>query len=281
MSVNKAAKISLFINIFLFLIKAFAGFISNSIAVISDAVNSLTDIISSTAIIYSVKVSQKQPDEDHQFGHNAAQPLAVFLIAMFTALVGFGLIKESIDRISTPHKTNIDLIVFIILGITIIIKIILSRYQLSVGKKFKSPAIRASSIDSLSDVLATSVSLVGIIFVQIGLKYFDGIAGIIVALIIIRTGYLLTKENIDYLMGRSADRKVILDIANAAMKINGVKGFNDIRSHYVGNKFHVEIHIEVDKNMSTEMSHNVGKDVENAILNLEDIQKVFVHIDPV
>ncbi len=281
MSVNKAAKISLFINIFLFLIKAFAGFISNSIAVISDAVNSLTDIISSTAIIYSVKVSQKQPDEDHQFGHNAAQPLAVFLIAMFTALVGFGLIKESIDRISTPHKTNIDLIVFIILGVTIIIKIILSRYQLSVGKKFKSPAIRASSIDSLSDVLATSVSLVGIIFVQIGLKYFDGIAGIIVALIIIRTGYLLTKENIDYLMGRSADRKVILDIANAAMKINGVKGFNDIRSYYVGNKFHVEIHIEVDKNMSTEMSHNVGKDVENAILNLEDIQKVFVHIDPV
>ncbi|HED07244.1 MAG TPA: cation transporter [Ignavibacteria bacterium] len=281
MSVNKAAKISLFINIFLFLIKAFAGFISNSIAVISDAVNSLTDIISSTAIIYSVKVSQKQPDEDHQFGHNAAQPLAVFLIAMFTALVGFGLIKESIDRISAPHKTNIDLIVFIILGITIIIKIILSRYQLSVGKKFKSPAIRASSIDSLSDVLATSVSLVGIIFVQIGLKYFDGIAGIIVALIIIRTGYLLTKENIDYLMGRSADRKVILDIANAAMKIKGVKGFNDIRSYYVGNKFHVEIHIEVDKNMSTEMSHNVGKDVENAILNLEDIQKVFVHIDPV
>lgn len=281
MSVNKAAKISLFINIFLFLIKAFAGFISNSIAVISDAVNSLTDIISSTAIIYSVKVSQKQPDEDHQFGHNAAQPLAVFLIAMFTALVGFGLIKESIDRISTPHKTNIDLIVFIILGLTIIIKIILSRYQLSIGKKFKSPAIRASSIDSLSDVLATSVSLVGIIFVQIGLKYFDGIAGIIVALIIIRTGYLLTKENIDYLMGRSADRKVILDIANTAMKIKGVKGFNDIRSYYVGNKFHVEIHIEVDKNMSTEMSHNVGKDVENAILNLEDIQKVFVHIDPV
>ncbi len=281
MSVKKAAKISLFFNIFLFLIKAFAGFISNSIAVISDAVNSLTDIISSSAVIYSVKVSQKQPDEDHQFGHNAAQPLAVFLIAMFTALVGFGLIKESIDRISTPRKTDIDLIVFIILGLTIIIKIILSRYQISVGKKFNSPAIRASSIDSLNDVLATSISLVGIIFVQIGLKYFDGIAGIIVALIIIRTGYLLTKENIDYLMGRSADRKVILDIANAAMKIEGVKGFNDIRSHYVGNKFHVEIHIEVDKSMSTGMSHDVGVNVRNAILHLEDIQKVFVHIDPV
>jgi len=281
MSVKKAAKISLFFNIFLFLIKAFAGFISNSIAVISDAVNSLTDIISSSAVIYSVKVSQKQPDEDHQFGHNAAQPLAVFLIAMFTALVGFGLIKESIDRISTPRKTDIDLIVFLILGLTIIIKIILSRYQISVGKKFNSPAIRASSIDSLNDVLATSISLAGIIFVQIGLKYFDGIAGIIVALIIIRTGYLLTKENIDYLMGRSADRKVILDIANAAMKIEGVKGFNDIRSHYVGNKFHVEIHIEVDKSMSTGMSHDVGVNVRNAILHLEDIQKVFVHIDPV
>ena len=281
MSVNKAAKISLIINIFLFLIKAFAGFISNSIAVISDAINSLTDIISSSAIIFSVKVSEKQPDEDHQFGHNAAQPLAVFLIAMFTAVVGFNLIKESINRITTPEETNINLLVFSILIITIVIKIVLSRYQTAVGKKFKSPAIKASSIDSLNDVLATSVSLIGIICVQLGLKYFDGIAGIIIAIIILRTGYLLTMENIDYLMGKSADRKLILDIANAAMKIEGVKGFNELRSHYVGNKFHVEIHIEVDKSMSTELSHDVGVNVRSAILELEEIQKVFVHIDPV
>ena len=281
MPVNKAAKISLFINVFLFLIKAFAGFISNSIAVISDAVNSLTDIISSSAIIYSVKISQKQPDEEHQFGHNAAQPLAVFLIAMFTALVGFNLIKESIHRIVTPEKTDINILVFSILIVTIIIKIILSRYQLSIGKKFNSPAIKASSIDSLNDVFATTVSLIGIICVKFGLKYFDGIAGIIIALIIFRTGYMLTKENIDYLMGKSADRKLILDIASSAMKIEGVKGFNELRSYYVGNKFHVEIHIEVDKSMSTEMSHDVGVNVRNAILNLEEIQKVFVHIDPV
>lgn len=279
---KRAANLSLAANIFLFIIKTIAGVLSNSIAVISDAINSLTDVVSSAAIMYSVKVSLKKPDDDHQFGHNAAQPIAVFLIALFTAIVAINLIQASIGRIISPHEShNINAVVYAILIVTISVKLILSRYQSRVGKTYRSPGLKASAIDSLNDVLASSLSIVGVIGVQVGLPYIDGIAGILISFFILKSGYEIAKENIDYLMGKAADDQLILEIANRAMNIEGVVGMNDLRSHYVGNKFHIEIHVEVDKHMTTEHSHDVGKEVQQAIESIEEIQKAFVHIDPV
>ncbi|MDR3627385.1 MAG: cation diffusion facilitator family transporter [Ignavibacteriaceae bacterium] len=280
-TLKRAANLTLAANIFLFVIKAAAGIISNSIAVISDALNSLTDIISSLAIMYSVRVSLKKPDEDHQFGHNAAQPLSVFLIALFTAMLSINLIEESVKRIITPSHVNVIPPVYIILTVTIITKLILNRYQTAVSKTHKSPAIKATAIDSRNDVLTSSLSILGILGVQLGLRYLDGIAGILIALFIFQSAYQMTKENIDYLMGKSADENLILEIANAALKVEGVRGLNELKSHYVGNKFHVEIHIDVDKNLSTEVSHDIGEKVQIAVSNLSDINQVFVHIDPV
>ncbi len=278
---NKAANLSLLANIFLFLIKAAVGLISNSIAVISDAINSLTDIVSSAAITYSVRVSLKKPDADHQFGHHAAQPLAVFIIALFAGIVGIEIIKESIQRIISPQPVNVSLAVYLVLAATIIIKIILSRYQSRIGKVFKSPGLKASAIDSLNDVLASSISLLAVACVELGFPYVDGIAGILIAMFIFKSGYEIAKENIDYLMGKSAGDELILEIANRAHNIDGVKGINELKSHYVGHKFHIEIHIDVDKNTSTKDSHDIGVLVRNQILSLPDINKVYVHIDPV
>ena len=231
--------------------------------------------------MFSVRVSLMRPDDDHQFGHNAAQPLSVFLIALFTAMLSINLIEESIKRIITPHSINITLPVYIILIITIITKLILNRYQTEVGKAYKSPAIKATAIDSRNDVLTSSLSLIGILGVHFGFRYLDGIAGILIALFIFHSAYLMAKENIDYLMGKSANESLILEIANVALKVEGVLGLNELKSHCVGNKFHIEIHIDVDKNSSTKVSHDIGKKVQSAISNLSEINQVFVHIDPV
>jgi cation diffusion facilitator family transporter len=278
---KRAAGLSLLVNCFLFLIKAAAGFASNSIAIISDAINSLTDIVSSIAILYSIKVSLKKPDDEHQFGHHAAQPIAVFVIALFSGVVGIEVIKESISRISTPGEISITLPVYIIIISTIFIKFFLTRFQSKIGKDFKSPGLKASAVDSLNDVLASSLSLIGVVGVQLGFPYVDGAAGILIAFFIFKSGYEIAKENIDYLMGKSAGDDLLLEIANTALKINGVKGINELRSHHVGNKFHVEIHIDVDKKVSTEASHDIAVKVQRAVLNLPDINKVFVHIDPI
>lgn len=278
---RRATYLSLIVNIFLFCIKIVVGIISNSIAVISDAINSLTDTVSSAVIMYSVRVSLKKPDEEHQFGHNAAQPIAVFLIALFTGIIGINVIEESIGRIISPTKIHVNSAVYIVLGITVVLKIILTRYQSRVGKIYKSPALKASAVDSLNDVLASFLSIIAIFIVELGFPYVDGIAGILIAFFILKSGYEIAKENLDYLMGRSAGENLIIQIVKRAMSVDGVKGMNDLRSHYVGNKFHIEIHIEVDKNISTELSHQIGNKVKYSILEVEEIQQVFVHIDPV
>lgn len=278
---KRATYLSLIVNIFLFAIKIVVGVISNSIAVISDAINSLTDIVSSAVIMYSVKVSLKKPDEEHQFGHNAAQPIAVFLIALFTGVVGINVVEESIKRIISPDEIYVNSAVYIVLAITVVVKIVLTRYQSSVGKTYKSPALKASAIDSLNDVLASSLSIIAVFIVELGFPYVDGIAGILIAFFIFKSGYEIAKENLDYLMGRSAGKQLILEIANRAMAVKGVVGMNDLRSHYVGNKFHIEIHIEVDKNTITELSHDIGKKVKYSIQEIDEVQQVFVHIDPV
>ncbi len=278
---KRATNIALSINIFLFVIKAIVGILSNSIAVISEALNSFTDILVSIGIKVAVKISRDEADEKHQFGHNAAQPLAAFMLSVFAFVVGINIVEESIKRLLNPNKVNDILAVYVVLTATIVTKIVLNRYQVRIGKIFNSPAIRAASVDSINDVLASAIALCGVIGAAYNLEYFDSIAGILVATFIFKSGYEVARENLDYLMGRSATQDFDNRVKNITMNVEGVLGINDLRSHYVGNKFHIEVHIEVDKNCSTEVSHRIGTDVKFALEKIEEVQKVFVHVDPV
>jgi len=278
---KRATDIALVINIFLFIIKSIVGILSNSIAVISEALNSLTDILSSLGIKYAVKLSRENPDSKHQFGHSAAQPIAAFILSVFAFVVGINIIEESVRRLIEPQNINTIPTVYVVLIITMIIKIALNRYQVKISKMFNSPAIKAASVDSINDVLASSIALVGVIGAAYNLKFIDSVAGIMVAMFVFKTGYEVAKENIDYLMGRSASKEFDEKLKSIAREIKGVKGINDLRSHYVGNKFHIEIHIEVNKDLNTKTSHDIGNDVKFTLEKLEEIQKVFVHVDPV
>lgn len=278
---KRATDIALGINIFLFAIKAIVGILSNSIAVISEALNSFTDILVSIGIKVAVKISRDKPDQKHQFGHNAAQPIAAFILSVFAFVVGINIIEESIKRLIEPQKIHAIPEVYVVLIITIITKILLNRYQIRISKIFRSPAIHAASVDSINDVLASSIALLGVIGASYDLGYFDSIAGIMVAMFIFKSGYEVGKENIDYLMGRSASKEFDDMVREMTMSINGVKGINDLRSHYVGNKFHIEIHIEVDKDTPTLISHDIGNQVRFALEKIEEVQKVFVHVDPI
>ncbi len=278
---QRAANISLGINIFLFLIKIAAGIITNSIAVLSEAFNSLTDIITSFALRKGVKISRQEPDDDHPYGHTAAQPLVAFIIAVFALVVAVEIIQESIGRVISPEEVKNPNLVYIVLSITIITKIILSSYQKKIGKKFNSTAMKAAAIDSLNDILASSIALLGAYCAIQGYLFFDGIAGILVGAFIFKTGYEVGKENIDYLMAKSADSNLLSEIRKISLQTEGVLGMNDLRSHYIGDQFHIEIHILVDKNLSIQESHDIGDNVKTAILRLKGIQDVFVHIDPV
>ncbi len=278
---TRAASVTLAVNIFLFCIKLFAGFTVASISIISEAFNSLLDIIASVGIIYSVRVALRAPDDDHPFGHRAAEPITSLLYAIFAGVVSFNTMKESIVRVYAPTIHSVQFLPFVVLVVTIIMKFALGTHLHKVGLKYESPALMASSIDAKNDVLGATMAIAGITFSYLGYPWCDGIGGIAVSLMIARGGYMIARENINYLMGKGASEELLLEIIHRATKVEGVQGVNSLRSHHVGNRFHIEIHIEVDRTLATHHSHDIGKEVQHSLESLQEINKVFVHIDPV
>ncbi len=268
-------------NTALFILKIVAGLMSGSIALISDALNSFTDIVSSIAVFVCVRISSKQADEGHPFGHSRAEPVAGLIVAILAGILGFELIRSSFERLLTKPQVSVTSFIVIVPVVTIIVKLIMSWYFKRIARAVHSSAIMASSVDSFMDVFVSFAALIGILGVAFGYPILDPAAGFAISLWIIYTGYKIGVENIDYLMGRAPAPELMEEIKAAAMSVENVKGLNTVRAHYVGNFIHVEIHIEVDKDMTTGESHSVSDAVEISLDKIEAIDRSFVHIDPV
>lgn len=277
----RATLINIIGNTGLFVLKLVAGIASGSIAIISDAINSFNDIAASIATFIVVRISEKQADAGHPFGHSRAEPVAGIIIAVLAGILGFEIIRASIERII--YKTEVEITAFTLLVplVTMAAKGAMAVYFRAAGRKINSPALKATSIDSLMDVAVAIAALLGIVGVKYGFYYLDPIAGLVISLWVIYTGYRIGIENIAYLMGESPEPKMLDEIKAASLNVNGVKAINTVRAHYVGNFIHVEIHIEVDKNLSTLESHAIGKAVERRVESIGAIEKAFIHIDPV
>ncbi|MEE9543084.1 MAG: cation diffusion facilitator family transporter [Thermodesulfobacteriota bacterium] len=277
----RATVLNILGNTALFILKIIAGLMSGSIALISDALNSFTDIISSIAVFICVRISSKQADEGHPFGHSRAEPVAGLIVAILAGILGFELIRNSVERFFTGTHVTVSTFTLVVPVVTIIVKLLMSWYFKRTAKAVRSSAIMASSVDSLMDVFVSGAALVGILGVAFGYPTLDPAAGFVISLWIIYTGYKIGLENIDYLMGRAPAPELMEEIKKAALAVDKVKGLNTVRAHYVGNFIHVEIHIEVDKLMSTEDSHAVSDAVEISLDRLDAVDRSFVHIDPV
>ena len=277
----KATVVGIVFNTLLFIIKLVTGLMSGSIALLSDAFNSLTDIVTSVAIFICVRVSDKEADEGHPFGHTRAEPIAGLIVAILAGILGFEIIRASVERLITRHSPTISALILLIPAVTMVVKLFMARYFKRVGKELRSPAIKASAVDSINDVYLAIATLIGIAGAAFGYWFLDPIAGLIISGWIIYSGYNIGVENIDYLMGKAPESELMESIKRAALSVGGVQSLNDVRAHYVGNFIHVEIHIEVDKNLSTFDSHAIGESAAKAIEKLEAIEKAFIHIDPI
>jgi cation diffusion facilitator family transporter len=281
MQQRKATILNIIINLFLFILKLIAGILSKSIAIISDAINSFTDVVTSIIIWYSVKISRKKADYNHPYGHHRAQPIAGLIVAVFALILGFEVIRSSIERFFSDTIIVINYYSYVALIIAILTKFLLAAYLINIGKKERSPALKAAGIDSRNDVLSSLVALIGIIGYQFGLNYLDAIAGILIGIIILKFSIDIAKENLPYLMGESPSKKYHEKISKMVLSVKGVKNIHNLKIHYVGNYFHIEVHIEVDGNLKTKKSHLISNKVEKEIQTLKEVDKVFVHVDPV
>lgn len=277
----RATLLNILGNTGLFVLKLVAGIMSGSIALISEALNSLNDIAASIATFICVKIAAKEADAGHPFGHSRAEPIAGLIIAVLAGILGFEVIRASVERILSRQIPEINLFALIVPVVTMISKGLMSWHFDRVGKAVGSPALLATAKDSAMDVLIAIAALIGIVGVKLGYPLLDPIAGLVISVWIIYTGYRIGMENIAYLMGESPAPEMMEEIRRAAREVVGVKDINTVRAHFVGNFIHVEIHIEVDKQLSTFTSHAIGKEVEKSVEKIRAIEKSFVHIDPV
>ncbi|MGH7551067.1 MAG: cation diffusion facilitator family transporter [Gemmatimonadota bacterium] len=279
---SRATGVGIAGNGLLFAIKAAAGIATGSIALVSDALNSLVDVAASVGIAYSVSVARRAPDQDHPFGHQRAEPLAALGVAIFTAILGISVARAAVERLIggvEPIRAPGWAVAALLLSM--VGNLVLARYLHRRGESLDSPAILANAIESENDIWTSLAALVGVAGAALGAPAVDAIAGAVVGVWIIVVGYRFGRRNIDYLMGASPDPRLLSEIREGAVDVGGVKGVHDVRAHYVGHHVHVELHVEVDEEMRTRQSHDIGGAVRHAIERLPEIDRAFVHVDPI
>ncbi|MCK5282212.1 MAG: cation transporter [Nanoarchaeota archaeon] len=277
---KKASWLGIIGNILLFLAKIIVGYIYNSIAIISDALNSFTDIIASLIVYISVIMSHEKADKEHQFGHTRAQPIAGLIVAIFIGIVGFQVIIVSITRILEGGVTKKGIIPIILVAAVMIIKFLMYVYTRDVCKKTKSTALLASAVDHRNDVIISFTVLIGVTASNLGYAVLEPMIAIIIGLWIIKSGFDVGRGNIRYLIGEAPSDELMEKVEKTAKSVKGVIGLNDIRAHYVGTSIEAEVHIYVDKKMNISRAHEIGKKVQKKLEAMDEISHAFIHIDP-
>ena len=267
-------------NAVLFVGKILVGFSFNSIAIISDSFNSLTDIVASTIVFISIRSSYKGPDADHPFGHKRAQPLAGLIVAILTGIVGFEIIAQSVTRLFTGVQIQKGILPIVLLACVLVIKLGMHLYARITAERTGSTALMASATDHRNDVLVSAAVILGVGASNLGFPFFDPIAAIVVGLWIIQAGFGIGRANIKYLMGEAPPAALVEAIMARARAVPGVQGLHDVSAHYVGTTVEVALHVDVDRRLSVEEAHDIGEQVQREVEEVEDISRAFIHIDP-
>lgn len=271
----------IFLNICLFVGKLIAGLLSNSIAIIADAVNNLSDAASSAITLIGFKISEQKPDKDHPYGHGRVEYISGLLISIAIVFMGFELIKSSIEKIIHPQEMACDMITVAILVASILVKIYMFSYNRSIGKKIESVVMSATATDSLSDTIATFVVLLSTLIYQFTGLNIDAYCGVLVGLFILYSGCNAAKETISPLLGQPPKPEFVDQIKDLVMSHEEILGIHDMIVHDYGpGRIMASLHAEVDSKGDIMEIHDLIDRIENEIQEQCNCQAV-IHMDPI
>lgn len=267
-------------NLFLFVSKFAVGTMTNSVAIVSDAFNNLTDMGSSFISIISAKLSNKPPDKDHPFGHGRFEYLASLTIVIIIMVVGYELCQTSVSKFFEPEEMETSLVSIAILLLSIAIKGWMCLYNRYIGKKINSSVNEATASDSVNDAIATAGVLAATIAQPFTALPVDAAAGVLIGLMIMYAGYGIAKEVINILLGKAPSPELIREITDCALHCQYVVGVHDIRIHDYGpGRMFGSIHAEVPDTADLVEVH-AALDVLEDELQEKFQMEVNIHMDP-
>ena len=276
-----AGFIGIISNVILFGIKIFFGIIFGSISIIADSLNNLSDAGSNVLTVVGYTMTGKPADKDHPYGHERMEYLCSLLISVVIIFLGVEMMTSSVEKlINKPEAEKYSTVSIIIIASTIIIKALIALVYAKLGKHISSPSLRASAIDSISDVFTTAAVVVGMVLTPYTGPYTDAIIGLLISVYIMVMGIKLVKESSNILIGTAPDTEFVHSVIKRIKEYNGVLGIHDLVVHSYGeNKSFVTVHVEVDSDESILTSHELVDGIEADFL--KDNINLVIHMDPV
>jgi len=267
-------------NIILFVIKFSIGLFTNSITIMADAFNNLSDSSSCIVTIIGFKLASKPADKEHPYGHARYEYISGIIISFLILSMGVIFAKSSIEKIFIPEEINLSIATYVILIIAIFGKIIQMMVYLDFSNSIHSSTIKTAAMDSRNDIITTLSVLIGIVVMGIFNINIDGYMGLIVSIFIIISAINSLRETIDPLLGIVPSPEKIEEIKNKILNHEQVKGIHDLMIHNygVGNDF-VTVHAEVSATMNILDAHNLADKIEREFKQELNID-LTIHIDP-
>lgn len=269
------------LNILLFFGKWLAGTISGSIAITADAFNNLSDAGSSIITLIGFRLSGQEPDPEHPFGHGRMEYISGLLVSVAILVMGFELIGSSIGKLRSPEPIESSALVFGILIASILVKLYMFFYNHSLSKKIESAAMKATSVDSLSDTVATTLVLIATLISKYTGLLLDGWFGILVGFFILYTGGSTLKETIDLLLGQPPKQEFIDEVKEIVLGHSMVHGVHDLIVHDYGpGRVMISLHAEVDVNGDIQDIHEQIDHIEHELQEKLHCSAT-IHMDPI
>ena len=273
--------VGIFLNLVLFAGKLLAGTISGSIAITADAFNNLSDAGSSVITLLGFKLAARKPDREHPFGFGRVEYLSGLAVSAIILLMGVELLKTSVRKIITPEPTSFSVLGAVILCASILVKLYMAYYNRRVGRLVRSEAMRATSTDSLSDAVSTSVVLAAMILSLFTSFNVDAWSGLAVSLMIICAGFGAAKDTINPLLGQPPEPELIERIEKIVLSYPGILGIHDLIVHDYGpGRRYVSLHAEVPSAGDVMEMHDQIDLIERRLRDECDCEPI-IHMDPI
>jgi cation diffusion facilitator family transporter len=280
---KKSTLVSVFVNLCLGTFQIVTGFFSGSQGLIADGIHSFSDLVSDIVVLIANKHSSKDPDEDHHYGHYRYETAATAFIGL--SLIGVGILMIWHASYKIAYSDEIVEIKIIALWVALgalVIKELLFRYMLHVGEQVKSAMLIANSWHARSDAASSFVVAIGIVGALFGYGVFDIIAALVVGLMIVKMGWDFSWDALHDLMDRSVSLEEDKKITNIILETKGVKGIHDLKTRKMGDMILVDVHIEVDANISVREGHDIAVAARLAVMtSMPAVLNVMSHVDPV
>lgn len=253
-------------NVLLAAFKAAVGIISNSIAVTLDAVNNLSDALSSVITIIGAKLAGKLPDKKHPLGHGRIEYLSAMIVAAIVLYAGITSFVESVKKILHPEAADYSVVSLIIIASAVIVKIILGRFVKAQGEKVNSGALIASGADALFDaILSASVLASAVIYLVSGIS-LEAFVGVVISVIIIKSGIEMMMETVDDILGKRADAELVMEIKKQLLSFDEVLGAYDLNiNNYGPDKNYATVHLELPDTMTVDQVDVLTRKVQTKV----------------